>query len=62
MSVDRSAEEYAEYRAQVEAILIGFDHEFCGECGRDLQHHRIEPDVLGNARATCLFQPGPGDM
>jgi hypothetical protein len=42
------------YRQEVEAIVDGFQYEFCESCGGDLNDHSIGPDSLGHAHAWCV--------
>lgn len=49
-----AADQAIAYRQEVEGIIGGFQHEFCGACGGDLSDHTIAPDALGHAHAWCL--------
>jgi hypothetical protein len=39
---------------QAAGVIRGFEFEFCGSCGRDLDEHEVSSDAFGNAHAYCL--------
>jgi hypothetical protein len=41
------------YQQEVEAIVDGFQYEYCESCGGDLDDHVIAPDAFGHAHAWC---------
>lgn len=48
------SEHSTDYADEVHTIVNSFDYELCDECGFDLDHHIIAPDVLGHAHVHCM--------
>lgn len=49
------------YADEIIAIVESFEYETCEECGRDLDAHVLEPDLLGHVHVTCIL-PDPYEV